>query len=58
MYTKHKWESDVYYNFNYVKYLPKDFDINKKYPLVLFLHGAGEQGSAEMIWTRRAVTDI
>ena len=44
MYTKHKWESDRYFNFGYVKYLPKDFDENQKYPLVLFLHGAGERG--------------
>lgn len=43
MYTKHKWESDTHYNFGYVKYLPKDFDENKKYPLVFFLHGAGER---------------
>ena len=44
MYTKHKWESDKYYNFSYVKYLPKDYDETKKYPLVFFLHGAGERG--------------
>ncbi len=44
MYTKHKWESDRYYNFNYAKYLPKDYDESKKYPLVFFLHGAGERG--------------
>ena len=44
MYTKHRWESDRYFNFGYVKYLPKDFDENKKYPLVFFLHGAGERG--------------
>lgn len=44
MYTKHKWESDVFYNFGYVRYLPKDCDENKKYPLVIFLHGAGERG--------------
>lgn len=44
MYTKHKWESDRYFNFNYVKYLPKDYDETKKYPLVFFLHGAGERG--------------
>ena len=44
MYTKHKWVDDRYYNFNYVKYLPKDYDENKKYPLVFFLHGAGERG--------------
>lgn len=44
MYTKHKWESDTYFNFGYVRYLPKDYDENKKYPLVFFLHGAGERG--------------
>ena len=44
MYTKHKWESDVFHNFGYVKYLPKDYDEKKKYPLVFFLHGAGERG--------------
>ena len=44
MYTKHKWESDRYFNFNYVKYLPKDYDESKKYPIVFFLHGAGERG--------------
>jgi len=44
MYTKHKWKSDHHFNFNYVQYLPKDYDETKKYPLVFFLHGAGERG--------------
>ena len=44
MYTKHRWESEKHYNFNYVKYLPKDYDEGKEYPLVFFLHGAGERG--------------
>ncbi len=44
MYTKHQWKAHGYYNFNYVQYLPKDFDPEKKYPLVFFLHGAGEWG--------------
>ena len=44
MYTKHQWNSDVYYNFPYVKYLPKNFNEGEKYPLVFFLHGAGERG--------------
>lgn len=44
MYTKHQWKHDYFYNFGYVKYLPKDFDKTKKYPLVVFLHGAGERG--------------
>lgn len=45
MYTKHQWEHDPYYHFGYVKYLPHDFDETKKYPLVFFLHGAGERGT-------------
>lgn len=44
MYTKHKWESEKHFNFNYVKYLPIDYNENEKYPLVFFLHGAGERG--------------
>lgn len=44
MYTKHKWEAEGRYHFQYVKYLPEDFDEDKKYPLVFFLHGAGERG--------------
>lgn len=44
MYTKKQWKSDAYFNFGYVEYLPKDFDKNKKYLLVFFLHGAGERG--------------
>ena len=44
MYTKHVWNSDKHFNFNYVQYLPKDFNPEEKYPLVFFLHGAGERG--------------
>ena len=44
MYTKHKWNSDKYFNFGYVQYLPKDYDETKKYPIIFFLHGAGERG--------------
>lgn len=32
-------------NLNYLLYLPADYEVgNKKYPLILFLHGAGERG--------------
>ena len=33
--------------FNYLIYLPKDFDGTKKYPLVLYLHGAGERANSD-----------
>ena len=34
---------------NYLLYLPKDYaDSNKKFPLVLFLHGAGERGDNKL----------
>ncbi len=44
MYTKHKWKSDRHFNFGYARYLPKDFSEDQSYPLVIFLHGAGERG--------------
>jgi predicted peptidase len=34
------------FSINYLLYLPKDYDESKEYPLVLFLHGAGERGSS------------
>ena len=52
MYTERKWNSDKYFNFSYAQYLPKDFDETKKYPLVFFLHGAGERGDDLDIATR------
>ena len=44
MYTKHKWQSEKFLNFEYIKYLPKDYDDKKEYPIVFYLHGAGERG--------------
>ena len=39
--------------FDYLIYLPKDYNEKKKYPLILFLHGAGErangQGNLDML---------
>lgn len=32
-------------NLNYLLYLPKDYDSKDKWPLMIFLHGAGERGS-------------
>ena len=44
--TKEKFSSIVVktYSYNYLKYLPKDYDGKTKFPLLLFLHGAGERG--------------
>lgn len=44
MYTKHQWKSTNFFNFRYIQYLPMDYNENRKYPLVFFLHGAGERG--------------
>jgi predicted peptidase len=32
-------------NLEYLLYLPANYDENKKWPLIMFLHGAGERGS-------------
>lgn len=32
-------------NINYLLYLPKDYETKNKFPLLLFLHGAGERGN-------------
>src|SRR5437763_16914206 len=31
--------------FRYVVYVPREFDRARKWPVILFLHGAGERGS-------------
>ena len=43
MYVQKQWQTDTHHPFYYIEYLPKDFDPNEKYPLVIFLHGAGER---------------
>mgnify|MGYP003650023264 FL=1 len=35
---------------NYRLLLPKDFSEDKQYPVVLFLHGAGERGKTTSTW--------
>lgn len=45
MYTKQVWQTERHFPFAYLQYLPKEFDRSKTYPLVLFLHGAGERGT-------------
>ena len=39
----------------YRLYVPEDFDAEKKYPLVLFLHGAGERGDDNDVQLKNAV---
>lgn len=38
------WDNPVGQSFHYLCCLPKGYDAAKKYPLVFFLHGAGERG--------------
>lgn len=42
---KHEFECQVRKHLQYLLYLPKDYDPAKHWPLVLFLHGAGERGN-------------
>lgn len=37
-------EEKIYEGLKYLVYYPKDFQKDKKYPLILFLHGAGSRG--------------
>jgi poly(3-hydroxybutyrate) depolymerase len=39
----------------YRLFTPKDYDASKKYPLILFLHGAGERGSDNTAQVRDAL---
>ena len=45
MYIQKQWNTDKHHPFYYIEYLPADYDPNKTYPLVFFLHGAGERGT-------------
>lgn len=42
LYKQHQYEGNT---LNYRILFPQDFDENKRYPLVLFLHGRGESGN-------------
>ncbi len=42
--TAHALERDVKVRLQYLLYLPKDYDKKEAWPLMLFLHGAGERG--------------
>ncbi len=42
-------------NMPYRIYVPKDYDAEKNYPLVLFLHGAGERGSDNSLQLKNVI---
>lgn len=44
MYVQKQWKTETYHPFHYIEYVPPNYDPNEKYPLVFFLHGAGERG--------------
>lgn len=39
-----KFETGSYQELNFILTKPDDFSKDKKYPLILFLHGAGTRG--------------
>jgi poly(3-hydroxybutyrate) depolymerase len=39
-----KLDAQVHVTLKYLVYLPADYDKQDKWPLILFLHGAGERG--------------
>ena len=39
-----QFEGQIPVKLNYLLYLPKDYESQEKWPLLLFLHGAGERG--------------
>jgi len=45
--TAERVQLDISYEFHYLSYVPDDYglDLSRKWPLLLFLHGAGERGS-------------
>ncbi|HWA35791.1 MAG TPA: prolyl oligopeptidase family serine peptidase [Cyclobacteriaceae bacterium] len=45
LYEKRTYKNNAGEELPYRVLLPKDYDKTKKYPLVLFLHGAGERGN-------------
>jgi predicted peptidase len=44
--TKESYTAEVTkkYSYHYLKYLPEGYDGKKPFPLLLFLHGAGNEG--------------
>ena len=44
-YTHEKWISKTGVEFGYLRYLPEDYEKGESFPLVVFLHGAGERGN-------------
>lgn len=44
--------------FDYLLYLPENYDVKKRYPLIIFLHGAGERGDDLSVLKRHSIPAI
>lgn len=42
-YESFKFQSNIKSTLNYLVYLPKDYNAEKKFPMILSLHGSGER---------------
>ena len=47
--TEFETSNSVLNYWGYAEYLPKEFDSNEEYPLVIFLHGLGERGQVSSL---------
>lgn len=44
-YESFKFQSNIKSTLNYLVYLPKNYNAEKKFPMILSLHGSGERGN-------------
>jgi len=57
VFVKHTYESDGY-SLPYLLYIPKSYDCGEMYPLMVFLHGAGERGNDNQAQLTHGLQDM